>query len=715
MSGGDVGHALHGGNAGAAAACGVAGIGRPTDGSERRRLGEEPAPPGPSSPRQHYDLSAVLHRQGRYQEALAAADDALRLDPDIADGHTARGLNLERLGWLDSALAAFERALEIEPDSARGHLNRGVVLQRQGRLSEARAAYERAVRIEPQYALGHCNLGVVLQRQGQLQQAFEAFGRAARLRPNLPQAQIGRGAILQTWGRADEALAAYDAAVRAAPHLAAAHLNRGAALERLGRSTEAVAAYGEAIRIEPGLAQAYGNRANALADQGRFAEALADYGQALRLAPDHAEAQGNRLFCLHYDPGQSDETVLETHRAWGVWQQRPVGPHENPRQRDKTLRVGLVSSDLGRHPVGYLVMPLLAAADRSEIEFVCYSGRIQDDDLTDRIKSFASGWRSTRDVTTEALAQQVRADGIDILIDLAGHTAGNRLPLFALKPAPVQMSWIGYPYTTGLAAIDYLLMDAATVPPGAERGFVEQVIRLPETRLCYAPPEYAQSCGPPPVLANGRFTFGSFNNLAKVTPEVVRLWARVLEVVPGARLVLKWRSLADRDTRARYAGWFAQHGIHASRLELRAASPHARMLAEYADLDVALDPFPYSGGLTSLEALWQGVPVITLGGGTRPVSRQTCALLRALGRREWIAADPDDYVRIGARLAGDPRFLAEQRRDQRARMAHSPLCDGPHFARRFEAALRAAWHAWCDAGSPSTCRMNLGGSGGARR
>ena len=705
-----VGHGLDHGSSGPAAGSRVAAFARPTNGLGRNSLADGPAPPGVSSPRQCYDLSAALHRQGRYQEALAAADEAVRLRPDHADGHTARGLNLERLGRLEAALAAFERALEIEPDSARAHLNRGVVLQRQGRLGEARAAYECAVRRAPRYALGHCNLGSILQRQGELQAAFAAFERAVRLRPSLAQAQIGRGAILQSWGRIDEALAAYDKAVRAAPELAAAHLNRGAALERLGRSSEAVAAYSEAIRIEPGLAQAYGNRANALADQGRFAEALADYGEALRLAPDYAEAQGNRLYCLHYDPGQSDEAVLATHRAWGVWQQRPAGSHDNSREPDRTLRIGLVSADLGRHPVGYLVVPLLAAADRSKMEFVCYSGRVQDDDLTDRIRSLATGWRSTREVATEALARQVRADGIDILIDLAGHTAGNRLPLFALKPAPVQMSWIGYPYTTGLAAIDYLLMDDATVPPGAERGFVEQVIRLPETRFCYAPPEYAPACAPPPVLANSRITFGSFNNLAKVTPEVVGLWARVLAAVPDARLVLKWRTLADPDTRAVYAGGFAQHGIDETRLELRTASPHARLLAEYADLDVALDPFPYSGGLTSLEALWQGVPVITLGSGTRPVTRQTLALLYALGQPNWIAADPDDYVRIGARLAGDPRLLAEQRRNQRARMAHSPLCDGPRFARRFEAALRAAWHAWCD---PAR-RMDLGRSRGAR-
>ncbi|HEX6114355.1 MAG TPA: hypothetical protein VFZ10_18810, partial [Geminicoccaceae bacterium] len=381
---------------------------------------------------------------------------------------------------------------------------------------------------------------------------------------------------------------------------------------------------------------------------------------------------------------------------------------------DKVLRVGLVSADFDRHPVGYLIEPLLAAADPAEVHFVCYSGVGEEDDLSARLKRRSAAWRSTLGMSDRAMADLVRADGIDILIDLAGHTAANRLPVFGLEPAPVQVSWIGYPCTTGLRAIGYALMDEATVPAGAERWFVERVVHLPETRFCYAPPEYAPPPGPPPMLAHGRVTFGSFNNLCKVTPEVVRLWARVLEAIPGARLILKWKTLADPETRARYRRWFAAEGTDPARVELRAASPHPQMLAEYADVDVALDPFPYSGGITTLEALWQGVPIVTLP-GMRPVSRQTLGFLRNLGRAEWVARDPDDYVRISVGLASDPQALAAIRRTQRARMAASPLCDAPRFARHFEAALRALWHDWCGTQPACTRHRERRGVEGARQ
>jgi predicted double-glycine peptidase len=292
------------------------------------------------------------------------------------------------------------------------------------------------------------------------------------------------------------------------------------------------------------------------------------------------------------------------------------------------------------------------------------------------------------------LAETIRTDGIDILIDLAGHTLGNRMRLFTLKPAPVQVSWIGYPYTTGLPAIDYVLMDEVVVPAGDERWFVEHVVRLPDTRFCYAPPEYAPSPAPPPALERGFITFGSFNNLLKITPSVIRLWARVLDAVPHARLLLKWATLAEPETAGHYRRLLGDLGVDLARVELRGASPHRAMLAEYADVDIALDPLPYSGGVTSLEALWQGVPLVSLP-KSRPVSRQSQAFLTVLGRPEWIAKDPDDYVCIAADLASDLDRLTDLRRHQRSRMAASPLCDGPRYARHFEAALRSMWRHWC--------------------
>jgi predicted O-linked N-acetylglucosamine transferase (SPINDLY family) len=271
--------------------------------------------------------------------------------------------------------------------------------------------------------------------------------------------------------------------------------------------------------------------------------------------------------------------------------------------------------------------------------------------------------------------------------------------LFALKPAPVQVSWLGYRSTTGLAAMDYVIADEVTVPPGTERWFVETVVRLPATRLCYRPVASAPHPAAPPLLDRGSPTFGSFNNAAKTSPEVLRLWARLLLEVPDARLLLKWSSFADPEARARYHGLMEQFGVDRERVELRGGSPHVEMLAEYGDVDVVLDPFPFSGGVSTLEALWQGVPVVTLPGPRRH-SRQTQAFLMALGRTEWVASDEDDYVAIAAELVRAPSRLATLRREQRAEMARSPLCDGPRFAHHFHEALRAMWRHWC-AASPN--------------
>jgi protein O-GlcNAc transferase len=293
----------------------------------------------------------------------------------------------------------------------------------------------------------------------------------------------------------------------------------------------------------------------------------------------------------------------------------------------------------------------------------------------------------------------IRSDGIDILVDLSGHTAWNRLPLFTHRAAPIQASWLGYPGTTGLASIDYLVMDEAAVPPGSEHWCSEAVVRLPFGRFCYAPPDYAPKVAPPPSASRSYTTFGSFNNLNKVGSEVVKLWAAVLAAAPRSRLLLKWKTLADPSTRQRFLDAFAAHEIGPERLELRGASPHPRMLAEYGDIDIALDPFPFCGGLTSCEALWMGVPVVTLP-SERPASRQTLGFLTTLGLKELAASSETDYVRIAAELAADPARLTELRQSLRPAMAASPLTDGRQFTPTLEAAFRTMWRRWC-AGEPA--------------
>jgi predicted O-linked N-acetylglucosamine transferase (SPINDLY family) len=315
--------------------------------------------------------------------------------------------------------------------------------------------------------------------------------------------------------------------------------------------------------------------------------------------------------------------------------------------------------------------------------------------MTERLKSVSDHWRSLAGLSDELAAKMISSDAIDILVDLAGHTALNRLTLFAGKPAPIQTSWLGYWGTTGLAAMDYLLSDAVTLPPDAERFYSEKIVRLPSGRFCYAPPDYAPSPAPhSPMCQSGQVTFGSFNNPDKLTRDVIGVWAAVLRAVPQSRLLLKWATLADEGVRRRLSEAFAAEGIGSERLLLREKSPHAEMLTEYGDIDIALDPFPFSGGLTSCEALWMGVPVLTLP-GDRAASRQTLGFLQALDSTEWAAASPADYVKIATTLAADGQRLSAIRQTLRQRMANSSLCDGPTFTRDLEAVYRKLWRQWC--------------------
>jgi predicted O-linked N-acetylglucosamine transferase (SPINDLY family)/predicted double-glycine peptidase len=650
----------------------------------------------PDAPELHFYRGLTLHQQGRLQEALAAYDRAIRLKPAYAKAHEGRAAISLQQGRLEEALGAYDQALHSAPALPHLHFGRGRVLRRLARFGEALAAYEQALRLQPDYADAHFGRGVVLQQLGRLGEALEAYERARRIRPDWADAHVNCGVMLEAHRRLDEALAAQDQALRLEPAHPLAHLNRGVALLLLGRATEASAAFDEALRIKPDFAQAHANRGRILQDQGRFSEAEAAYQRALAVAPSYRAAYSNYLFCLNYDPDQSDAALAAAHRAWGERHGRHPNAfrtHRNSPDPDKPLIVGLVSADFNRHPVGFFLRALLASSNPGQLRFVCYSGRFLDDELTGQLKAHASAWRSSVGLSDRELAEAVRADGIDILIDLAGHTAGNRLDCFALRPAPIQIHWAGYCHS--VASMDYSLWDPIQVADGDERWFVESIVRLPELRWCYGPPEYAPAVAAPPVLRRGHITFGSFNNLVKVNAQVADSWARVLREVPDSRLLLSWPTLGDAHEVARLRSLFAARGIPADRLDLRRGGPaHADVMGEYRDVDIALDPFPFSGCLTTCEALWMGVPVVTLP-RTRPVSRQSQAFLTALGRTEWVAQDYDDYVHIATDLASDPARLAKLRHDQRARMAASPVCDGARFAHHFEAALRSIWQDWC--------------------
>ncbi len=640
-------------------------------------------------------LGVIAHQVGRNDVAVELIGQAIGINGSAAAYHSNLGNVLRNLGRLDDAVASCGAALRIKPDYAEAHSNLGNALKDLGRLDDAVASYGAALRIKPDYAEVHFNLGNVLKDLGRRDDAVASYGAALRIKPDYAAAHSNLGTVLEDLGRLDDAVASYGAALRIKPDYAEAHFNLGNVLKDLGRLDDAVASYGAALRIKPDYAEAHSNLGNALLDLGRLDDAVASYGAALRTKPDLTGAHSNLLMCLHYRPEADGATILEAARHFARrFEGRPAPTFQCRADPDRRLRIGYVSGDFGRHPVGYFLNRVLAGHDRTKMEIFCYNSFLRADDMTNQLRRRADHWRSLVGLSDQAGADLITADGIDILVDLSGHTEHNRLTLFTRKPAPVQATWLGFWGTTGLSTIDYILSDAATIPPGEERFYSEQVLRLPNGRFCYDPPDYAPPPASPPALRGRAITFGSFNNLTKIGPEVVRLWAEILRAVPGSRLLLKWKTLADAGVRRRLTEAFAADGIGPERLELRGASPHAAMLAEYGEIDVALDPFPFSGALTSCEALWMGVPVVTLPGAAA-ASRQTQGILQVLGLTEWIAASPADNVRIAATLASDLPRLAELRPALRKRIASSPLCDGPAFTAGLERAYRQMWRQWC--------------------
>ena len=642
-----------------------------------------------------FNFGNAKAQQGKLDDAIAAYRQAVAIKPDYAEAHSNLGNAAAYQGKLDEAMAAYRQAVAVRPDYAEAHSNLGNALTSRGKFDEAIAACRRAVAIRPDYAEAHSNLGAALASRGKLDEAAAAYRQAIRVRPDFVQAHSNLGNTLTNQGKLDEAIAAYRQAIAIRPDYAEAHSNLGNALTDQGRLDEAIAAYREAIRVRPDFAEAHSNLGGALTDQGKLDEAIAAYRQAIGLSADLAVANSGLLFSLNYDDKATAGRVFAEHLEWGAkFARKALQPAASASDHEtgKRLRIGYVSPDLRAHSVAYFLEPLLRGHDRQAVEIFCYAEVARPDGVTARLRELSDYWLTTIGLSDDELAERIRADGVDILVDLAGHTVKNRLGVFARKPAPVQATWLGYPNTTGLDAIDYRLVDATTDPVGqADAWASETLVRLEGGFLCYGGVKDAREPAAPPSLATGVVTFGSFNNPAKLSASTLDAWARLLIRLPQARLLLKGKAFADPGARALLLGRLGEHGVAAERVELVGWLPGADAhLALYDRMDVALDPFPYNGTTTTCEALWMGVPVVTLR-GDRHAGRVGASLLEQIGLTDLVGQSLDDYVEIAAGLAGDPTRLAELRRSLRPRMAASPLCDGPAFAHKMEAAFRDMW------------------------
>ena len=649
-------------------------------------------------PDARHRLGLIAYQRGRAAEGAEHLTVAVAARPDDPTKLYHLGVMLRAAGRPEKALAALERAVGLSPDTVDVWIALASTRADTGQSAAALDACRRALGLECKSASALGSLGAALMVLGQLDAAADTLSKALALDPNLSEAQLNLGIVRYRLGKPGDAEVCFRRAIELRPKDAVAVDALATALRAQNRIDEALAAYRQAIELAPGFAEAHNNLGSLLRITADISGAIACFRRALALKPDYSVAHGNLAYALSYDPAATPEDLLAIHRDWDARHAQRFRaewrPHANDRNPDRPIRIGFVSADLYRHPIGYFMEPVLAHHDRVNYPMSFYANRLLEDDLTARLRRQADGWLPVTAIGDRDLAERIRADRIDILVDMSGHTAGHRLAVIARKPAPVQVAWAGYISTTGLAAIDYMITDNHETPPGVDSYYTETLMRLPDGWLCYAPPEYAPPVGPLPMVEAGAVTFGCFNNLAKLNPPVARLWTQVLDGVPGSRLILKSSGL-EKAASANLIRMFSDAGLDPARLELQGVSPHRELLGCYNLIDVALDPFPYSGGLTTLEALWMGVPVVTLGNGTRFASRHTVSHLSVVGLTELIAKDDGDYVGIAAGLAQDRDRLAGLRQGLRARMAASPVCDGARFAHNLEALFREMWRRGC--------------------
>jgi predicted O-linked N-acetylglucosamine transferase (SPINDLY family) len=649
----------------------------------------------------HANLGQLYAQQGDARAAVECYRALVRLSPDDPWASSLLGQALVSLGRFDDAETWFRRAADLAPDDARAHYNLAAVLQAQSRWEEAAGRYQAALQRNPEHFEAHNNLGTVLQKLGATDEAEQHYRRALGIDPNSVAALNNLGALLVECDCNAGSVADVHAPSDARATSAGGHVALGVGLLEAAPADEALGLFRRAIELDPDSAAAHNNLGICWKAGGQLDRAIESFRTAIRLQPDSSEFHGNLLYALNYHPDYDPPAVFAEHRAWGRKHADPLTapclPHANDRAPDRRLRIGYVSGQFASHAVSFFTEPILASHDRERLEVYCYSNVARADGVTHRLRRYAERWREIQALDDDQAADLVRQDQIDILVDLAGHIGENRLLVFARKPAPIQVTYIGYQNTTGMAAMDYRLTDEWADPRGVTDAFyTEKLVRLPRCFFCYQPSADAPAVNSLPALANRFVTFGSLNNLAKITPRVLAAWAAVLRAVPKSRLVLLTNVTQEIRDYVKQA--FDAERIDAARIELCRRRPRRAYLDLISQVDIALDPFPMNGHTTTCDALWQGVPVVTLAGRTY-ASRFGSSAHVNLGLRELIARSPEEYVEIASRLAGDVERLGELRAGLRERIAASPLLDFAGFTRNLEAAYRQMWVAWC-AGAP---------------
>jgi len=600
-------------------------------------------------------------------------------------------------GQHNEALELYLKITQLDFRDADAFYMSGVLYGMQGEKQLSIGQLQKAIELRPSHALSHYNLGITYRDLGQFEDALKEFRLVVKLQPDYIENYNTLAHVYINLKKFDEAVETFKKLISLQPNDADTYSNMGTVLQAQGKLSESIDCYEIALKLKPKMTTAWDSLGSALTLGGQYEEALQAYRESLKQDAKNARGYSNLLLTLNYMSEFTAQQVFEEHKKWGLqYATKKPSLKKSCDAISRPLRIAYISPDFRSHSVAYFIEPLLESHNTALYETWCYSSVPNNgDETTERLKLLATQWRDISEKNCASIVEQIRRDEIDILVDLSGHTSSNHLDVFLHKPAPVQVTWLGYPNTTGMETMDYRFVDAITDPEGSENFCSETLLRLENCFICYKPPQSAPDVRALPCEKNNFITFGSFNNLAKMGLSVIRLWIDILKMNPQYRLLIKNPSLTDSNTRARYTEYFLSAGVHEKQIELMGhTSSRDAHLDLYNRVDIALDTFPYNGTTTSCEALWMGVPVITLKGDCH-AARVSASLLKNVNLEELVAQTAEEYVSIASALAENKKHLHQLRSGLRERMMNSVLCDQKQFALNMEGAYKKIWEEKC--------------------
>tara|TARA_Y100000590_G_scaffold466174_1_gene640720 strand:- start:8761 stop:10611 length:1851 start_codon:yes stop_codon:yes gene_type:complete len=607
-----------------------------------------------------FELAVENHKKNNFQIAEKFYKEILEINPSHFKSIFLLGTLSITVKNFDKAVELLHQSISIQPDHAQSHCNLGVVYKELGETEKAKSYYQKAISIKPDFADPHNNLGIIFNELDEIEKAITCYQKAIDIQPDY----------------------------------ADAHYNLGNALHKINKHQAAITSYEKVIQINPNYTAAHYNLGNVMSVLGEFKKAVSCYEKAINSKKNHSLAYNNMMFTLLYLEEADPEICLKRAKEF----RSSLKPIKDDllikyqfNTKPKKLRIGFVSGDLREHPVGFFLLDTLSHLKNENLELIAYSNSQIEDDINKKLRSHFNNWRVIKSKSDMDVINTVRKDGIHILIDLSGHSDQNRLPIFINRPAPVQASWISYPGTTGIPEIDYMIGDSFVTPESEAKHFAERIFRLPNMWVCFTLPDSDIEISEPPVIKNGYVTFGSFNHLSKINKKVISLWSKILKSIPKSKIFLKTKQLNDSYLKKKIIDEFKKNGVNLNSIILEGSSPRNELLKSYNKIDIALDPFPYSGGVTSLEAIWMGVPVLTKK-GFRFVSHTTESINHNSGMSDWVANDENEYVKKAIQFSKDLELLTNINKNLRQKALKSPLFNSAVFAKQLNKALWEMWN-----------------------